>query len=140
MQSAIDSTPRVENIPSRRSAARICIQEQGLLPRRGARSPMDELTALFPNLSASDRALLAEWLAEFDQSWAPGRLEQCVPDLPPAGHPLRYPTLVGMVRIDLCRQWRGGDAGPLGEYPKRYPQLGPGGQTPREVLAGGNPG
>lgn len=95
---------------------------------------MDELTALSPTLSPADRALLAEWLTEFDQSWAPGRLEQCSRDLPPSGHPLRLPTLVGMVRIDLRRQWRSGHAALVEEYLKRYPELGTVAQPPLELL------
>jgi serine/threonine protein kinase len=74
--------------------------------------------------SPTDVEILSHWLAEFEQSWAEGRLAACVQDLPPPGSPLRLPALVGMIKVDLKRRWKLGQRVKVESYLETYPELG----------------
>jgi hypothetical protein len=75
-------------------------------------------------LSDEHRQALESWLVEFDKGWKEGRLGEAVRQLPPPGSPLRYPTLVELVKVDLEKQWERGRRVPVESYLKDYPELG----------------
>jgi serine/threonine protein kinase/tetratricopeptide (TPR) repeat protein len=84
---------------------------------------MKQIEIEFDELSATDRQLLANWLAEFEQAWSPTHLQQCLRDLPPEGQALRLAALAGMVCIDLRRQWQAGTPQLVEQYLKSFPEL-----------------
>ncbi len=81
------------------------------------------------NLTDADRQKVEAWLLDFENSWTPVALGACAAKLPPAGQPLRLPTLVEMVKIDLERQWRNGRPLRIEDYLNSFPELG----TPETV-------
>jgi hypothetical protein len=87
---------------------------------------------------AAPNAKLAELsdpdrMIAFEQSWEEGRLKARMRELPP-GHPLRWPALVEMVKIDLERQWRLGRRPRLEGYLQYYPELGTHDIVPADLL------
>src|SRR5262245_10480557 len=74
-------------------------------------------------LGDEQRAILKSWLVEFEQSWDDDRLAARVRQLPKSG-PLRFLTLVELVKIDLERNWQKGRQVRLEAYLERYPELG----------------
>src|SRR4051812_47806165 len=87
-----------------------------------------------PNLSAEDGRRLEAWLVDFDRSWQEDLLAQRIQELPPAGSPWRFPALVGMVKIDLERQWQRGQRPGLENYLQTYPELGTSATAPVDLL------
>jgi predicted Ser/Thr protein kinase len=85
-------------------------------------------------LSDADRQQLEATLLAFEESWSPDRLAERVPALPPAGHPLRLPTLVELVKIDLERHWQLGCRRTVEEYLRAYPELGTAGTVSPDLL------
>src|SRR6266542_4319765 len=85
---------------------------------------MDSAHADLAPLSPTDRQLVESWLREFLRAWDENRLAAFVRKLPAAGHPLRLPALVEMVKLDLREQWRRGRRAIVEAYLKTYPELG----------------
>jgi TPR repeat protein len=86
------------------------------------------------NLPGPAPQTLETWLSRFDASWGDGQLEAFVRALPPPGHPLRLPALVGLVKRDLQRQWARGRRPRVEGYLRSYPELGAPGTAPVELL------
>ncbi len=80
-------------------------------------------------LPDADRLTLESWLMAFEDSWGEGRLKQRASQLPQAGHPLRLPALVEMIKIDMEKQWGLGRRPRVEGYMHAYPELG----TPETV-------
>jgi serine/threonine protein kinase len=78
------------------------------------------------------RAVLENWLVEFDRTWGEGRLAERARCLP-AG-PLRLPALVELVKIDLERNWRAGRRVTVESYLRDYPELGTPDTVPADLL------
>src|SRR5262245_54265262 len=76
------------------------------------------------DLCPDDRQALETWLQEFEDAWQPRGLAKYVRRLPPLGDPIRYPTLVELVRIDLCKHWERGIYQAVEAYLIYYPELG----------------
>src|SRR5690242_6497335 len=74
-------------------------------------------------LSAADRRLVENWLAEFDLSWEEGKLAARARTLPHDSG-LRATALAELVKIDLERQWQHGRRPQLESYLDQYPELG----------------
>jgi serine/threonine protein kinase len=77
---------------------------------------------------------LQTWLSEFEAGWDGGRLAARAAELPPQGHPMRLPLLVGMVNIDLRRRWRRGERVSVESYLQTYPELGTPQTVPLDLL------
>jgi Protein kinase domain len=86
------------------------------------------------DLPWEDRQSLQAWLAEFDESWEPGRLAKQVRMLPPPGTASRYPGLIELVKIDLEHRWRCGERPRLESYLRLYPELGTPELPPLDLL------
>jgi hypothetical protein len=76
------------------------------------------------DLAPDNRQAVEAWLAEFDESWEPGRLSRQVRLLPPLGDPARYPVLVELVQLDLRKRWERGMYQTVESYLITYPELG----------------
>ena len=74
-------------------------------------------------LSAQDRQKLDELLGEFHRTWAPGRLDATLADLP-ADLPYRLAAVTGLAAVDLEMQWQAGNRVPVEDYLEKYPELG----------------
>jgi WD40 repeat protein/serine/threonine protein kinase len=74
-------------------------------------------------LSAQDRQKLDELLGEFHRTWAPGRLDATLADLP-ADLPYRLAAVTGLAAVDLEMQWQAGNRLPVEAYLEKYPELG----------------
>ncbi|HUT88198.1 MAG TPA: protein kinase [Thermoguttaceae bacterium] len=85
-------------------------------------------------LSDQQRDELESWLLEFDRSWTDDRLALWVRQLPPPGRPLRAPTLLEMVKIDMERQWVRGRRVTVETYLETYPELGTAETVPRDLI------
>jgi predicted Ser/Thr protein kinase len=82
-------------------------------------------------LSSEKRAALQAWLVQFEHSWTERALAAGLRQLPPPGDPLRLPTLLELVKIDLERRWQGGRHVRLESYLRSVPELG----SPETVAA-----
>jgi WD40 repeat protein/serine/threonine protein kinase len=74
-------------------------------------------------LSAQDRQKLDELLGEFHRTWAPGRLDAALADLP-ADLPYRLAAVTGLAAVDLEMQWQAGNRLRVEDYLDKYPELG----------------
>jgi serine/threonine protein kinase/WD40 repeat protein len=83
-------------------------------------------------LTDEHRAVLEDWLVEFERTWDEGRLGARVGELPPG--PLRFPALVELVKIDLERNWQRGNPLTVESYLARYPELGTPETVPADLL------
>src|SRR5262245_11190936 len=93
---------------------------------------MPALSAHLAGLSEKDRIQLETWLAEFDETWRDGHVDAWASKL--AGHPLRRPALLEMVKIELERQWSKGRRSVVEAYLKSYPERGTAAPVPAELI------
>lgn len=93
---------------------------------------MPALSAHLAGLSEKDRVQLETWLVEFDETWRDGHVDAWAKKL--AGHTLRRPALLEMVKIELERQWSKGRRSVLEAYLKSYPELGSAATVPVELI------
>jgi serine/threonine protein kinase/tetratricopeptide (TPR) repeat protein len=84
-------------------------------------------------LTVEQRRLLESWLEAFERSWEPDALAVHVGSLP-AGGPLRFLALLGLVRVDLGRQWQHGRRPNVEAYLAAYPELGTADVAPPELI------
>ncbi|MBM4072243.1 MAG: tetratricopeptide repeat protein [Planctomycetes bacterium] len=94
--------------------------------------PMPAFSAHLAGLCEKDRIQLESWLAEFDETWRDGHVDAWAKKL--AGHPLRRPALLEMIKIELERQWCKGRRSVLEAYLKSYPELGSAATVPVELI------
>ncbi|OAI45328.1 hypothetical protein AYO44_02685 [Planctomycetaceae bacterium SCGC AG-212-F19] len=90
--------------------------------------------ATSPTLNDTDRQQVQATLADFERNWNGGKLAEMLPRLPPAGQPLRAVMLLGLIRIDLHRQWQGGRHNRVESYLELCPELGTLAQPPMELI------
>jgi tetratricopeptide (TPR) repeat protein len=95
---------------------------------------MPAIPARLLELAPAERLRLEGWLAEFEEAWDADRLAARVERLPPPGQPLRLPALIELVKIDLERNWQRGRHLTLADYLTRYPELGPAGALPPDLV------
>ena len=76
------------------------------------------------DLSPADHDRVERLLADFDRDWSAGQFVAVLEQLPPAGHPLRASALLGLVRVEIERQWQNGGEARLEDYLERCPELG----------------
>lgn len=93
---------------------------------------MPALSAHLAGLSDTDRSQLETWLAEFDETWRDGHVDAWAKKL--AGHPLRRPALIEMVKIELERQWSKGRRSVVEAYLTSYPELGTAATVPVALI------
>jgi WD40 repeat protein/serine/threonine protein kinase len=74
-------------------------------------------------LSAQDRQKLDELLGEFHRTWAAGRLDAALAELP-ADLPYRLAAVTGLAALDLEMQWQAGNRPRVEDYLEKYPELG----------------
>src|SRR4029079_18794661 len=114
--------------------AKLCLTTHGrklCFPRRFA---VDTHGLANPDLSSAERQILSDWRTEFEQTWSPAKLAQCVPDLPGKESRLRRSALLGMVLIDMRRNWQGGKQVLVEQYVAQFPELANGGGVAEELL------
>jgi hypothetical protein len=95
------------------------------------------MAAIEPNRAAptgEQRRVIDVLLEQFAASWSEQRLEQAHRLLPPRGHPLRRPALLGLIRIDLERHWQKGQRRQIEEYLASYPEIGSPDTLPVELI------
>jgi serine/threonine protein kinase/HEAT repeat protein len=81
-------------------------------------------TSPLRELSADERRQLNNWLEEFDLSRDENRLAIRMRQLAEVAHPLRAELILGLLRIDLLRQWKAGRRILVEGYLHDYPELG----------------
>lgn len=74
-------------------------------------------------LAENDRATVRAWGAEFDRHWDENLLATRMQGLPPIGSPLRLPSIIELVRIDMKRHWMLGRQRTVEEYTGLVPDL-----------------
>jgi serine/threonine protein kinase/tetratricopeptide (TPR) repeat protein len=94
---------------------------------------MDITPTSLEELSPEQRRLLVGWLTDFDRDWRPDLLASRVRALPASGS-LRYQALLGMVRIDLVRQWQQGNRRQVEDYLKWHLELGTPNTVPLDLI------
>ena len=84
-------------------------------------------------LDGTLRSRLEQLLLDFDCGWDQGRLATAAQELA-AEDPIRRSALIGMVQIDLEKQWKRKRQPIVEEYLTRYPELRAGGMVPVDLL------
>src|SRR5258706_11708183 len=95
---------------------------------------MPDSSASLPTLNDADRQRVQAALAEFERDWNGGKLADMLPRLPAAGPALRQVMLLGLIRIDLYRQWQAGRHNSVESYLAVCPELGTPAQPPLELI------
>jgi serine/threonine protein kinase len=85
-------------------------------------------------LTEDDRRQVQTALADFERNWTAQKLAEMLPKLPPSDHSLRRVILLGLVRIDLFRQWQAGRRITVEEYLAIAPELGTPANPPLDLL------
>jgi tetratricopeptide (TPR) repeat protein/predicted Ser/Thr protein kinase len=85
-------------------------------------------------LTDADRVEVQTALAEFDRNWHAQKLAEVLPKVLPPGHRLRREIVLGLVRIDMLRQWQAGRRLSVEEYLAVCPELGTPDDPPLELI------
>lgn len=75
------------------------------------------------NLNTGDWDQLQDWVERYEATWQAGETARLDPHVPPAGHPLRAPILVELVKIDLSNRWKRQLPTYVEAYLGRFPEL-----------------
>src|SRR5438105_8172879 len=97
---------------------------------------MPDATPSPHELSPGDRKVLETWIEEFDRLWDVGRLASVTRFLPSVGSkgPLGTAILVGLIQVDLRRQWERGVHVSAESYLMLYPELGSVDTMPADIV------
>src|SRR5271168_5176363 len=77
------------------------------------------------------RSAIAPLVQQFEDAWTENALDTWGPQLPPTDDPLRRWTLLGLVVLDLSRNWQSGCRPSVEDYLQRFAELG----TPATISA-----
>jgi serine/threonine protein kinase/tetratricopeptide (TPR) repeat protein len=83
---------------------------------------MSETSSSLQTLSESDRQLVRQRVADFEQGWSAGRLSALAKE-PTLVGPLRPVLLLELVKVDQKKQWQRGLRVPVETYLIEYPEL-----------------
>src|SRR5581483_7762403 len=95
---------------------------------------MSSASSITDLLTATQRSQVESWLEEFARTWNDQALGARVKQLPPSGSAVRLPALIGLVQIDLERQWQNGRRPTVEGFLHFYPELGTRDALPVELI------